>query len=826
MRLVSIAFRDVKPKRLVLHPLFLSRLGLSQLYVQQARLSTSKHGRDTRSFFSTASLNAENPLHVLLSPLSEDTEVVKKTHTQQRDIGVSLIDEKHLFGKWKSFLTNPFRLALESDFARRGPAKTWRSQLLVDRFENRSDLALWSCLLDYQKRINGDVGVLNVWKGLWGRKTLYDVDGPLAPTFWQAILEAAVRSDDEKFLNSVWIYSEWMYDVHGVRWPHLYSTVLSHFLRTHQHQPALQWQLRLTPNFYPGAQDFAGMIKQFALDPELYRTPTLESLYVVNPHHQLYDSLVPYLYNLGASQLAAKWRKRCVQQDDLPQAPVPVRPFLRYLRGYFRHVTLCPEEEAIINPVSDYEEDAERIDVSREFINRVHGGTFGISVKNYNDKLGAKWLASSWVSLDTAISTIAALGIDRIGPLSLQSIALREGTSEGVLNRIEQLKEQGITIIESNYLRLVLYLARIKDDDLLQDLLNSDLHPDVFDDSELQARLVISTANSEDWRAHRLMLATRLVVTEKSARETANTLVALHISRNDRQGLTRLLENMKAMEVAISHDNTSLIYDSLLHEAKSTYLPKHSLYFYISICRQLSSMEVPVPVRCWRKLLFGLARQGRIDDLEKLCVELVDMFVSFRSSRPGFVPVHPDDLPEPMRKPLSSVENLLGVYVPLDLPTGTSLHPLRQLFDNKLLGTIIRYSFYSSLTEHSWSAPVSELRRQARGGGRAVRLVRMLHDRGLCVSKERLVTSVKLRLVTLYGPGYPTKRNLQLARASNSLDLSQMKKLLDEAWGEEFLPPLEDLQADIQKRGRKRLQKDRKYLQKIGKTTPQLHVVL
>ncbi|XXH00419.1 Clathrin light chain [Hypoxylon texense] len=835
MRLASITLRDAKPKHFVLHSPLRFQLPPRpfRLCIGDAQLPACQYGRGTRRFFSTASLNnPDTPADIFLSRLSNSLQAIRNAHTQQQKSEISLIQETSLFGKWRPLLTDPFRLAVESDFDRQGPAKSWRSQLLVDKFENRGDLALWSALLDYQKRINGNSGVLNVWKGLWGRKTLYDVSSPLAPAFWQTILEAAVNSDNDDFLTSIWIYSEWMYDLHGVKWPELYSTVISQFLRTHQHQQALQWQLRLTPTFYPGANEFAGIIKQFATDHGLYETPTLESLYIVNPDHQLYDILVPYLYSLGASKLAARWRRLCIRHDDLPRAPVPVRPFLRFLQGYFPHVSLHPEES---DATSDFgleaAEEAKRIEISREFVNRVHGGTFGISVKNYNDRLGAKWLASSWVALDTAISTIAALGIEQIGPLSLQSIALREGTSKGVLNRIEQLQEQGITVVESNYLRLVLYLARIKDDQLLLDLLQSDLHPDVFDDVSLQERLVISTAESEDWRAHRLLLATRLVVMEKSAREVANALARIHILRRDYPRLSKLLNDMKAMEVTINHDQTSLIFDSLVTEAKSTFFPKESLYFFLSVCRQLASMEIPVPVRCWRKLLFSLARQGRIDDLEKVCIELVDMFTSLPSSRPGFAPVHPEDIPEPMKKPLSGVQNLLGVYIPLDLPTDRPLHPLRQVFDTKLLGTTIRCSFYSCSTQQGGSVatPALPTRRPEPGsfyGGRAVKLMRMLYDRGLFVDRQHLATWVKLRLVDLYGPGYPTKRALQRVKANNSLSLAEMKTLLDETWGEEFLPPIETLQAQIETRGRKAMSKYKKYLQEMGKTTPELRVVL
>ncbi|KAI1391313.1 uncharacterized protein F4822DRAFT_396316 [Hypoxylon trugodes] len=829
MRMVRIGLRDVKPNFFVLHRI--SHAPHRQLYQREIRLSTQRYKNDGQRYISAASLHELGAtFNKISSGIPRDLEATQALTTPQQRSGSLLIQDTELFEKWRALLTNPLRLAVESDFDRRGPAKAWPRRLLVDNFENRSDLTLWTCLLDYQKRINGDAGVRSVWNGLWGRKSLYEVQDPLAPVFWQTILDAAVKSNDRKFLTSVWVYSEWMYDRHGVKWPQLYSTVLTHFLRTHQHQQVLQWQLRLTPNFYPGVEDFTNMIKHFANDHALYRTPTLESLYIVNPDRRLYDAIVPYLYDLGEFHLARKWRRLCIRHDDTPLAPIHARSFLRLLQGYFPHEQLHPDESVAVHDVNfETPENTERIELSREFVNRVHGGTFGIKVKQYNDKLGAKWLASSWVSLNIAISTISALGIEEIGPLSLQSIALREGTSDGVLDRIEQLKEHGISVADSNYYRLVAYLARVKDDELLLDLLRSDLHPDVFDDSELQARLIVSAAQSEDWRTYRLILVTKLVVMEKPVRGAANALARVYIQQKDRQRLSKLLDDMRSMGITIDCDQTHLIFDSFVNEAKSTFISSDSLNFYLPICRQLLSMEIPVPVRCWRKFLFCLARQERTDELEKICVELVDMFASSKSSRPGFVPVHPEDIPEPMRKPLSGVKNLLGVYIPQDLPTQTPQHPLRQIFDSKLLGTIVRCSFHSSINDQSKSIHTLQLSRRQLGdfnGGRAIRLLRMLRDRGLFLDPEHLATWVKLRLVTLYGPGYPTKRNLQVVRASNTLTLSQMKSLLDEAWGEEFLPPIEKLRAEIYARGHKAMAKDKKYLRSMGRTAPQLRMVI
>ncbi|RYP89754.1 hypothetical protein DL770_004142 [Monosporascus sp. CRB-9-2] len=838
MRLAARPFRDVKFHRPILDlPLHL-RPRCSQASIGYIGLQKRlKDGRATRAYSVSTLVGFGAVTDVPSTVVHEKSETSLRRPAQPPDPDQdpirSLTQDGRLFGRWVALLSDSSRLAVETDFAREGPAKSWQGPLLADKLEHRGDLALWSCLLDYQTRVNGDLGAFNIWKALWGRKSLYDVDSPLAPVFWQTILDAALRVDDRRFLQGVYLYSEWMNETHGVKWPQLYSTVVTHFLRTHQHRQAIQWHLRLIPNFYPGPDAFADILKQFSSEPELHSASTLQSLYISNPNRQLYDKLVPYLYARGEAGLAMAWRELLIRLDDLPLSPVPVRPFLRYLRGYFPNRPLHPREEAAISNDDNLAEDGEVPTVSREFINRVHGGTFGISVKNYNDGLGAKWLASSWISLDTAISTIAALGIDKIGPLSLQAIALRERNSQGVSKRLNQLQSHGISVFGSNYLRLLLQFVKIQDDELLFDLLQSDLHPDVFDDLPLLAQLLEPTIASGDWRTYRLLLAARVLVTQKTARETANAMLRACFLNRNQQALFRTLDDMRAMEIGIDLAQANLIFQNLYADVPVNKFNSDSLKtvaFYLSVCRRLVSMDIPVPAACWKQLITSIGRQGRLDDLERLCIELTSLYTSSRSSRPGFIPVHIDDIPPPMKQPLLGVENLLGVYVPEDLPSIAAWHPLRLIINTDMVGSLVRWSFRATLSQ-PWNVRPAALGHQGRPRdfycGWVVRLLRILRDRGLFVRRREVVAAVILRLVELYGTDVLTKRELQRAKANNILSLAEMKTLLDQAWGgDEFLPPLDELRAEIEKRGREKTQKNIRYLRQMGKMAPHLRHVL
>ncbi|KAI0491244.1 hypothetical protein F4859DRAFT_40182 [Xylaria cf. heliscus] len=805
MRLASRVLRDVQLRRPVSQPRALPLLPRSQPCSNGIARSTVTACHGIRPF-SISSSRSSVANHDLIYPeFSQPPQALDKDRVaSQHATSSSLAPESKTFHRWGALLADSARLAVETDFFRQGPAKEWGSRLLVDKFEHRGDLALWCSLLDYQMRVNGPAGVAHVWKGLWGRKALYDVDSPLAHMFWRVMLEGALRSDDPSFLESIWVYSEWMYDLHQVKWPHLYTTVIKHMLRTHQHHQALKWQLRLASNFYPGLDEFTKIVKEFALDRELYHLDTLPTLYKTNPEKGLYNALLPYLFDLGESTLARKWRLDFIRHGEVPLAPAPVRPFLRFLRGYYPHDKLVPEELAALKFTPGQVQD-DIPNLTREFMNRVHGQTFGIAVKKYNDRLGARWFASSWVSLDGAISTISTLGIENIGPLSLQSIALRAGNSEELLNRISQLREHGISVVDSNYYQIILYLARQNDDELLYDLLRSDLHPDIFDDFNLQTRLINSVNGVSGWRTFRLLLVARLVVFKRSARGVANSVLRLYFQQRNQDGVLNMLEDMKTRNIPLNFEEASHIYESLIddynHNQRS--LAAEPAAFYLSIFRQLKSMDVPVPLSHWKLIMLSMIRRGRLKDLERLSLELVDMFLSSPSLRPGFVPLHVWDLPVDMKGPLSGAENLLGVYIPQDIQRNHGQHPLRDLFNTKMITEMIENAFIAHpgegfRTKHSTQPGRSWL--QGSQITKVIRLLRLLHERGMWLRFRKVRFIVVNCLVIIYGPGAAVSTSQRLMRASNTLRLKGIKTLVDKAWGSELLPPLDELAKIIQAR--------------------------
>ncbi|KAK6080172.1 pentatricopeptide repeat domain-containing protein-like protein [Seiridium cupressi] len=798
MRLVNWNARDVKPARLALN----LRLPL----VHQASRSPNfvkgnRHGylAQLRLYATTSEVSSgligSHDLPQSLRPLA----LVPKLKPERAHV-----QDAASFGKWQWLLNNPRRLAVETDFEREGPARRWANSLLVDQLDNHGDFELWSCLLQHIKRRDGDQGVHKLWRAFWGRKSLFHLQTLSHKIFWNTFVEAALRLDDEKFLNSVYLYAEFMGEVYNAKWPDLYTTIVPYFLRTQQHEKAVKWHLRLVPKFYPGSQEFIGMMQNFSTSHTLSASFTLQSLYIASPERHLYDAIVPYLYGRGQSRLARLWRTICVKQDDGPRLYAPSRQFLRYLLGYFSNVDLHPREAAAVREPKKLipGEEEQQIEMSREFMNNVHGKTFGFTAKSYNDHLGARWFASSWIGLDLATSVVAALGIQQIGPLSLQSICLREKTSQNILARIAQLESAGVAIPESGYAKTVQHFARAGDDELLMQLLKCDIHPDVFDDLELQAKMMASSSASGDLATYTLLLASRLACVTDAARVTANTMLQIHVALPNYDAVLHLLDDVRGAELPLDIETCQSIFswiDLNIGRHKHS-IEVHQLRYAMAVCQRLSSMDIPVPVVCWERIIYGLGRCGFLSDLYSLALELADHYTTRQSPRPGFVPIHKTDIPRTLTKPLAEVGNLMGLYIPQDTPLVLPKHPMNRIFRPKWQTDLLRWSFRDLSKRDGSRRPLDVgSMTQRTSFERAIDLLRMLQERGLRIDTLKVQKALCIRLAELYGSSPSARKTQQQSSQNNPYSLTEVKAMIDEAWGSELLPPMAELETKIQK---------------------------
>ncbi|KAK1987347.1 pentatricopeptide repeat domain-containing protein [Colletotrichum cereale] len=691
----------------------------------------------------------------------------------------------------------------KTEVSRAGCSPSESDLRLLDIPENQNDTSLWLSVLEAAKRQHGQDGVLAIWKAVERRKTLYDVTSEGAKSFWRIVLEAILHNEDK--LKNVLLFSEWLLQAHAAQWPSLYSTTISYCLRNGQYCRAMQWHLRLIPNFDPGQEEFSALLREFAVIPEADMQQTLQAIYVTSLHRNLYDELIPFLYRNGRSQHCNGWRSLFVRHRDLPRQTADSQPYLKYLARYFPSVTLELEEQMILSLNSSAYWNGQD-DTLWDAMKDAQGDEGDARGRRHSDTLGARWFASSWVPLDFAIHAVHALGVRQIGPLSLQSIALRESTAHGVVARIEQLRKVNIGIGCSAYSLVLKRFAENEDNELLYELLHTDIHPDVFDDPLVLASICDKALKEGAWKTHRLLLAIQPAIVEESIDSTSNFLVQECVKRGQGRQALALLDDMRTMNIDVSTATVQHICSSILDllpwNPKTTATNGDAWNVAIACLTRLTLLRKPIHSRYWQKIIFGLGKFGRIGELEDLCLGIIDTYGKLCASEGGLLPVHYLDTPPSVLDGYAT-----NVLVPADLPITHEHHPIRRIFDNPALHTaIVRWGFKAGFSKccSNWATvSINAAATAEYSVARGVRFLAILNERGIPFRAAIVQEEVVRCLARLYlFQDKKTSRN-----EADLPPLAVMRELFEKAAGRDLLPgvaKLRDMMESVKKRSHNR----------------------
>ncbi|KAL8376319.1 hypothetical protein RB595_007418 [Gaeumannomyces hyphopodioides] len=668
-------------------------------------------------------------------------------------------DNTNGYGRWKWLLLDSARALKESS-----PVGAFLQERLINRPGAGKDLALWACLLNVCQRTRKEPHTSFLLGQLFKRRQLYyQEDLPLATDFWKTVLDLSLR--DERLLVQLWVYAEWMRVAHDVQWPQLYGTIMR-FLLTEEE-----------------------LARAFRCNTTMQAL--LRSIYVASPHRDLYDTLIPHIWNQGQSNLARYWRSVLVQHNDRPKSD-EARTFIKYLSAYFPQIYLHREEKFL----RDLEEETagdglDRGDI-RTMINRVHGKTFGITEKSYDDSIGAKWFASSWVSLDTAIHLVHALGVRSIGPLSLQSIALREPTVDSLARRLEQLQTLRIGTGGSRYSAAVKHFTAQRDEETLRELLASDIHPEVYDDAATQKNILDASSRTGDWKTYRLILSVRSAEGLDHIALGFNDLILTYLHSGRRHMVLAVLAEMSSKGIPILPGTSHLISQYIVYNTKDIYDTRHDRDdFYVALGRRM--METPYPLACeaWALLLRSLGRRYKFDKLENLAMEIIRHYREADASGVYMMNVPTADVPDMFLYQYS--KSLPFQRLPADLPLSNPNHPIQVLFGTKFqMRTVYRTVRFVLLYPQGLNGQDGEMASYTLGRG--VKFLAELKRIGVNVNDNTVRSAATESLVDLFGYEWtPRKHHLTMAMSRNRLPLALTRDIFNQAWGAELLPPPEEL---------------------------------
>ncbi|KAH6724781.1 hypothetical protein BKA61DRAFT_464327 [Leptodontidium sp. MPI-SDFR-AT-0119] len=689
---------------------------------------------------------------------------------------------------WEESIFSNERLEFESNLALEPTGDQHR---LLDSTQG-NDMSLWAMLLGYRKRIYGREGIRMFWDAVRDRNIQLPTTGHLADKLWHTFLTFGF--EDPAALESIYDYAKRNKHHHNLYWSRLYPQIVGHFLANHEGDLALKWHNRLSKLHQPGPRTFAEMCR--GVVSKGGDLGTLRQIYNTQPHRNIYAKIIPLFSQKEQYKLALQWHSFLCKNGDAPRSAKVAEPLVQFLATYdppsARKVTqdLVKAGTSFASSLSQKLEDNTKI--SREMMNIIHGETMHIPVKKYNDELGARWFATTWVSLDVAINAVHALGVQEIGPLSLQAIALRNLDPEAIISRIEQLKVLGISIGVSLFSRAVEKFAREGKLDLLDGLLHSDQHPDELQNFELQEALLASYAQGADWTQYRRTLEIRLLASMSPEIEKRNVELRMVISTSDVSVALRGLEDMLIDGIPVKGATVSLLLKHILGPRRMGQRPislrnglngKDGLMRSIAMLKTIMRSGTYVHPNLWHEIIRRIGMLGHMSSMRNLCSWLATCYGPQNHC---------------------NTESWLQRYrVPAELPTSHGLHPLCVLFPPSLQKSIVEWGFIASQPQHPqrtrpshFLATEDALEEKSSAMTSGIHILKNLNSLGVHIDRRSVRKAIFNRLIMYYGPGYSNRRYNERRKWSIGT-LDEAAKQIDEALGGEYFTAVE-LQEIVQ----------------------------
>ena len=715
---------------------------------------------------------------------------------------------KSYYGPWKKPpLWTSDEIDFESNLA--APVDPAR-QRLMDQPEHKQDLQLFARLLDHRERRFGLEGLRTFWEAVKKRGVHLPTrdyrepknKGLPAEKLWTSFLKLGFY--DNQVLEEVCAYADELLELKQRRWPRLYATIVQHFLVRGQGGEALAWHHRLFERHPPSAFAFAELCHRTV--HHRGDLNALKEIYDKNDHRNAYGKIVPTLCRQEDFRLAKEWHFRLIAKGDIPLKPQHAQILSRFLAIYDRDNALRVTKSLVAAgaPFQISNTMTNNVKISREMMNLVHGETFQIPVKAYNDEYGARWFATTWVSLDLTMQSVRALGIPEIGPLSLQALCLRnepdgiEPQPQTILRRIEQLQSYGLATGSSLFSRAVKHFAQNRMFKYLMGTLKSDQHPLSLEDWKFLETLLAYFARIRDWEQYKRILAIRTLGTKWPATEAQNIWLRAQITNNDLAAALNTLERMLVDGTIVKATTIAYILKTMLEprrRGRKLETASRNLVIITTILKRIIDAGNWVPAAYWREVIrrFGMMRPN--GELRELCIFLASRYGPLTKSSFTDVGTRPTKLHQ----------------VPLGVNPSHPLHPLKILFPVTLQKSIVAWGFIHAIRQAGNIEPAlqqgktkrlnleSGINCQVTAG---IILLRDLQGLGVHIDQKAIKKAIFDRLVIYYSAGRSTKLYNRRARQYVP-DLEVTKRLIDKAMGRNIFG--RDLKDRILLRGRMRL---------------------
>lgn len=642
---------------------------------------------------------------------------------------------------------------------------------LVDHPIYSTDFNLWLELIRFRRRQSDIEGTAAIWREIQSRNIQLPLQGTNTDEIWDQFIQFGW--DTSSIRQNVIIYAQQLrYDT-GQAWGRLYFKIISDCLE--KPRTAFSMHKILHHEFPPTSEQLKQLFHRAVSSTPAFAA--FKGLYKDLKIRDMYDTIIPHLCRTKNYAHAIKWHHLMMRVNDHPSSASAAEPLIYHLAVYadINHaLTLVKAmvDAGVAFPPSSAKPKDKAV-LSREIMNRHLGETHGIAPKAISDEFCARLFATTMFSVDTIISGLRFLGVDNIGPLALRELVLREGPSPRICRqRIDQLKNVGISLGDSTFCMLVNSLASRGERQLLEDVVKCDMHTDAFEDEELQEALLMSYRLSGD---HRQADRTLAILTARSSLDNKaivywNVLLRSALKRQDKTNTYQILEKIQDLHIPISAKTSNYVGKYLLSERRTGRRPTNieDLPAVIAICQRILRTGGVLPPSTWKEILRRLGMMGHLIEFEKLALWLADWYSN----------------PTERALQLSLFSQRKIDAIPRNLPTNHPRHPLHIIFPAVAQQAIVAWGF-----QHVGDIEqrVTKLRKKGLTWRWGLELLGKLKQRNVTVIWSTVSKACRLRLIALFGKGSSNRKINRRVRLQNQVyQLEYYANEMEKLWGKEL----------------------------------------
>lgn len=692
------------------------------------------------------------------------------------------------------------------------PSRLESALLQIDNAEESKKTALWVEALVYHERIYKYAGAHNVFLAMRHRAyRIPTADTPDAAILWGTLLRYS-QLVVPVLNHAVQIYEETR-EIH----PHLYEMCMVHWLPRHprlaldyHHLLVVKLRLRKLP-LHRLAQRTRSKLTSRAINGlmEIYRTSN---------ERDLYDEVVPALCDQGHITLARRWHTMCFHRKDLPSPAAASHPIIQlfiaefsFSSGSDKTSLVAQHQGTIAKHVLMTGPNTNRRDLRQKYNQELTRRLTGrdTAPMRFDDPFCARLFATKAFSPASIIQGLVMVGVNEIGPQAIRAMGLRTDPTE-MPERFKELKDAGIALQGCVFSLALEKFALEGRFTLVRSILDSDQHPDVFSDAELQRKLLDFYIEQGDlMQAHRTLAILALFHNDSST-ESWNILLQSRIRQIFPTEIVNVLQDMRKHGIFVSTESISTI-KSLLRRRQIGRKPVSSTGRRFDDVRFVARIYILVSEygigniypRAWREIIRRFGMLGRFRELRRLLFWLLSWYAPQGAASFDKLPRSPywDSAISRLRQEYPEYFQYFNVSP--KLPQGSHRHPIYQLIPPPLQQALVIWGFRASLLPNaSWEqSMLSSIAAKKHYRRRFIQkrllspipwsiglqtLVE-LRDLGVHVHHSTVTTALRMQFIVLFGKGRSNKIANRIMEDVNTMSYEQYVQEANNIWGSRLL---------------------------------------